>query len=228
MMRSRALPADFDTTQALHSHFGAQHPPLGAPESAYLPYNDANRPLTLDTLRRVPDYESYGQHYASPSGVSPALGAFAFTPPQSASDQLSPGPAVSNIPPYMLQPQQQVQYDGSIRPPTGLPTSALSTLAEQSHLQRNLAPHERLSRTLGESVESPLRTSLSYSNMYATNAQTRQLPERATSFSDHAYNPQRRRLQNVDNAPYALGYSCKDGSVCFKILFLIPYRHFGT
>ncbi|KAF7187820.1 Protein lin-11 [Pseudocercospora fuligena] len=214
MMRSRALPSGFDTTQALHSPFGAQPPSMGAPMSSiggFPTYGDSSavRPLTLDTLRRVPDYEQYGQQYASPTGVSPALGAFAFTPPQSASDHLSPGSAASSMSPYVLQ--QQAPYEASRRPPTGLPSSGHTSFAGQPHLQR-LPLHERLNRTMGESTGSPLRTSVSYSTLNSTST-PRHIPERAASFSEHSFNQQRPQLQSIGNpsgsesGPYGLGFS---------------------
>ncbi|KXS95781.1 hypothetical protein AC578_6451 [Pseudocercospora eumusae] len=215
MMRSRALPSGFDTTQALHSPFGAQPSSMGAPMSSiggfptYGGDSSAVRPLTLDTLRRVPDYEQYGQQYASPTGVSPALGAFAFTPPQSASDHLSPGSAASSMSPYVLQ--QQAPYEASRRPPTGVPSSGHTAFAGQPHLQR-LPLHERLNRTMGESTGSPLRTSVSYSTLNSTST-PRHVPERAASFSEHSFNQQRPQLQSIGNpsgsesGPYGLGFS---------------------
>ncbi|EME77415.1 uncharacterized protein MYCFIDRAFT_200686 [Pseudocercospora fijiensis CIRAD86] len=204
MMRSRALPSGFDTTQALHSPFGAQPPSMGAPMSSsiggFATYGDSSavRPLTLDTLRRVPDYEQYGQQYSSPTGVSPALGAFAFTPPQSTSDHLSPGSATSSMSPYVLQ--QQVPYEASRRPPTGLPSSGHTPFTSQPQLQR-LPLHERLNRTMGESTGSPLRTSVSYSTLNSTST-PRHIPERAASFSEHSVTQPRPQLQNSQVPQY--------------------------
>lgn len=100
MMRSRALPADFDTMQALRAPFGAPTPNAGTPDASPSTHGTFNnpsavRPLTLDTLRRVPEYETYGQQYASPTGITPAVGSFVFTPPQSAMDSLSPNTAMN-------------------------------------------------------------------------------------------------------------------------------------
>lgn len=219
MLRSRALPADFDTTHALHSPFGAQAPSMGASMSSVGTYgygdNGGLRPLTLDTLRRVPDYEHYSQQYASPTGVSPALG---FTPPHSASDHLSPGSVASSMSPYVLQ--HSGPYDTSRRAPTSLPTvsntsypSQTSYRSQQPHNHR--APlHERLGRTMGEPMGSPLRSSVSYAGLTSASAQPRHIPERAASFSDHTYNQQRPQLQNTsspnagDPEPYGLGFSC--------------------
>ncbi|KAI5360926.1 putative Homeobox domain-containing protein [Septoria linicola] len=213
MLRSRALPADFDTTQALHSPFGAQASSMGASVStlgAY-GYGDSSgvRPLTLDTLRRVPDYEHYNHQYSSPTGVSPALSAFGFTPPQSASDHLSPGSVASSMSPYVLQ--HSGPYDR--RPPTGLPTvSHTSYPAQQQQLHR-MPLHERLGRNMGEPTGSPLRSSVSYANLTSASAQPRHIPERAASFSDHTYPQQRPHIPNTSSpsgsspGPHGLGFS---------------------
>lgn len=214
-MRSRALPADFDTTQALHSPFGAQPPSIGAPLSAIGGYptygdNSAVRPLTLDTLRRVPDYVQYGHQYASPTGVSPALGAFAFTPPHSATDHLSPGSATSSMSPYVLQ--QQAPCEGSRRPPNGIPSSNHTSFAGQPHLQR-YPLHERLNRSVGENTGSPLRTSVSYSTLNSTST-PRHIPERPASFPEHSFQQHRPPMHDINNpsgseaGAYGLGFSC--------------------
>lgn len=218
MMRSRALPADFDTTQALHSPFGAQHPAMGATVPAmgtYPTYGDnAIRPLTLDTLRRVPDYDHYGhQQHVVPSGVSPALGAFAFTPPQSASDHLSPGSTASGISPFGLQ--HQGPFDASRRPPAGLPAPGPASYAPASSVTR-LPLHERLARTAGEPTGSPLRTSVSYSALNSVAVHPQHQLERAASFSDHPQYSQQRQLHRNISSPslgeqtsYGLGFSCR-------------------
>src|ERR1700709_1963235 len=86
MMRSRALPDDFDMTQALHSPFGTIQnvtSALSSP-SGFSSISDGNmiRPLSLESLRRVPD----GAHMSP----IPGYGGFQFTPPQSVTDGLSP------------------------------------------------------------------------------------------------------------------------------------------
>ncbi|KAM3421410.1 hypothetical protein BST61_g1804 [Cercospora zeina] len=120
MLRSRTLPADFDTTQTLHSPFGAQAPSTGASVSTIGAYNygenAAGRPLTLDTFRRAPQYEQYGQQYASPTGVSPALSAFAFTPPPSASDHISPGSVAGSVSPLAGYGSHVLSVTGATAP----------------------------------------------------------------------------------------------------------------
>lgn len=91
MMRSRALPDDFDMTQALHSPFGATHNVAGsmsAPTSYTPAFPEGNmiRPLNLDALRRLPD----SPHSSSPSSFAPSFPGAFFTPPQSVTDTMSP------------------------------------------------------------------------------------------------------------------------------------------
>ncbi|PPJ58570.1 hypothetical protein CBER1_06678 [Cercospora berteroae] len=219
MLRSRALPADFDTTQALHSPYGAQAPSVGAPISTIGAYgygdNGGGRSLTLDTMRRVPEYEQYGQQYASPTGVSPALGAFAFTPPPSASDHISPGSVAGSVSPYVLH--NSAPYESSRRLPTGLPAVGHTPYPSQpQHLQR-MPLHERLGRTMGEPTSSPLRSSVSYAHLTSASAQPRHIPERAASFSEHGYAHQRPQYQSHTShatgeaGPHGLGFSYSQG-----------------
>ncbi|GAM87994.1 hypothetical protein ANO11243_060230 [Dothideomycetidae sp. 11243] len=92
MMRSRALPEHFSLAQSSGRSFlqasssgqSAAGRLLHAPEVSR--YADL-RPLTLDTAGRTVTSES---NYASPTSVTPALGAFSFTPPQSATETQSP------------------------------------------------------------------------------------------------------------------------------------------
>ena len=162
MMRSRALPEDFDMAQALHSPFGNTHglgTPLASPGSYTPNFPEGNmmRPLSIDTLRRGPV-----DSHMSPTGISPAFGGFTFTPPQSATDSLSP---VS-------------QHEGS---PFGFPSSALDASPRTSnpfsssittspayaahHNIPRLSLHaDRLARSRAESLSTPLRASMSYTN----------------------------------------------------------------
>ena len=213
MMRSRALPADFDMTQALHAPFGAPPPNTGTPApspNVYRSFSSAGgvRPLTLDTLRRVPDYEPYGPQFTSPTGISPAIGAFAFTPPQSATDTMSPASAASS---FSFQTQESPR-----RHPFGGPLGAQSSY-HQPQLSR-LHFHERFSRPTGEVAGSPLRTSMSYSGLPSSSSTQSRTQERAQSFSEHSYTHERTQQQSrnlinpttvTGSGPYGLGFSCK-------------------
>jgi hypothetical protein len=214
MLRSRALPADFDMTQALHSPFGAQAQGMGTPMPSpgiRGSFGEGIRPLTLDTLRRVPDYEHYGQQYASPTGISPALGAFAFTPPQSATDTMSPGSAVSNMSTFSYQAQESPR-----RPPFPLAIGSSSGFGQPPPHMPRPSFHDRLNRPLGEPVGSPLRTSISYTELGSSGA-SQSHQERAASFSEQSTSMQSRPHQQRSltgplggaSAPYGLGFSCK-------------------
>ena len=215
MMRSRALPANFDMSQALHSPFGASPPQqsMGPPlpfTSNYALYSGGAevKPLTLDTLRRVPEYE-YSQQYTSPTTVTPALGAFAFTPPQSATETISPISAVSNMSAFTFPPQESPrrhQY-------SGLPMVASAGYGTNHPYLPRLHIHDRFSRPLGDSAGSPLRTSMSYTGLPASQAQ-----ERSLSYTDQATVVQERPQQHRSlttqsggpSGPYGLGFSCRD------------------
>ncbi|KAF2153805.1 hypothetical protein K461DRAFT_292514 [Myriangium duriaei CBS 260.36] len=92
MMRSRALPEHFGMPQAANQPF-LQHPPAmqnSTPRLLQNPHLNRYgevRPLTLDTAGRSGNTES---SFASPTSVTPALGSFSFTPPQSATETHSP------------------------------------------------------------------------------------------------------------------------------------------
>ncbi|KAF2766257.1 hypothetical protein EJ03DRAFT_181864 [Teratosphaeria nubilosa] len=201
MMRSRALPANFDMTQALHSPFGAAAQNVGAPVPTpgdYPAYAEISgiRPLTLDTLRGVPDYEAYNQQYASPTGISPAIGGFSFTPPHSASDTMSPSTA------YTFQASPR-------RPPLGVSTGDLS----QDYGTRLPRPsyHDRLSRSTTDLARSPLRTSMSYSALGSSAAVgANQQQDRPFSYSgDSSGRPGLQRRMTgplpTTSCPYGIG-----------------------
>ena len=210
-MRSRALPADFDMTQALHSPFGAaSQQAVGTPmpsPGGYFGQPESVRPLTLDTLRRVPDFDTYGhQQYISPSGVTPALGAFNFTPPQSATDTMSPSSAASNFTFHTHESPRRPPFGMSVGSHPNYPTS-------HSQLSRPYL-HERLTRGAGEQTGSPLRTSVSYSNLQSTMQPLNQPQERAASLTDPYFfqaRPQRSFTGPAGGppGPYGLGFSCK-------------------
>lgn len=218
MMRSRALPANFDMTQALHSPFGApppqQHMGTTIPSpGGYTPFGEAAgvRPLTLDTLRRAPEYGQYGQQqYTSPTAITPALGAFAFTPPQSATETMSPASAASNVSSYGFQTQESPR-----RHPFGVPLGGHASYGSHHPMPRPYS-YDRLSRPVGESAGSPLRTSMSYSGLGSSGMPTSHPQERAASFSEQPPlrndRPQQpRSLTGPTGAgpgPYSLGFSC--------------------
>lgn len=215
MMRSRALPADFDMMQALRAPFGAPTPTSGTPEASPGGLNSFNpggvRPLTLDTLRRVPDYEPYNQNFTSPTGVTPAIGTFAFTPPQSATDTISPSSAIG-MSPFTFQAQ-----DSPRRPGYGLSLNTQAGYAAQNAQMARHHLHERFGRPLGEMAGSPLRSSISYSGLSSNVAGQGQPQQqvRSNSMSEHytherPHNPRSATYTNMSSSgPYGLGFTCK-------------------
>ncbi|KAF2843136.1 hypothetical protein M501DRAFT_926337 [Patellaria atrata CBS 101060] len=191
MMRSRALPEDFDMAQALHSPFGAPHgvgTPLGSPAGYNPGFPEGNmmRPLSIDTLRRLPE----GAHM-SPTGISPAFGGFTFTPPQSATEGLSPVSPTGEGSPFNYPGPMDQNRRGN--PFVGSPNGFTS------HPQiPRLQIHDRVVRTRAESLSSPLRTSMSYGNDANVNGQN--------GHSLHALDDGQRGMNN-SVMPYGIGYS---------------------
>ena len=215
-MRSRALPADFDTTQTLHSPFVTPHANMTAPAAStatFPPFGNGagSRPLSLDTMQRVSTYESYYPKYSSASAATPALGgAFTFTPPQSATDTMSPGSNVN----FNFQTQES-----SRRPSLSMPYSSQSTFMNHTPpMPPRLQIHDRMVRTGPDVAASPLRSSMSYGVGASIVSENR--PERSSSLSDHtSYTYERpRQSRSVTNpgvngvGPYGLGFSCKSAS----------------
>ena len=216
-MRSRALPADFDTTQALHSPFSTPNPNLTTPvvsSGAFPPFSSSSgvRPLTLDTTRRVSDYETYYPYpkYSTASTVTPAMGGFAFTPPQSATETMSPGSAISHASAYNLPAQESPRRAGM-----GMPYGHPSGFTNHNpQMPPRIQIHERIARTAGEAVGSPLRSSMSYG--MGTNIVSETRPERSNSLSDQtSYTHERPRPSRsatnpniTGSGPYGLGFSC--------------------
>lgn len=227
-MRSRALPANFDMTQALHGPFGGpptSAAPLPSPgEYGQLATHGDVRPLTLDTLRRVPDYEQLGQHgqqFASPTGITPALGQFGFTPPQSAtstmssamSSTMSPTSAAGGGTAFDFQQRSGAQ-ESPRRSMYGMAMGSQHQYPPNlGHLARMQA-HERFQRPHGEPISSPLRSSMSYTGAAQESAVPYQAPNRASSFSEQTSYPSERpqyarSFTNPHASPYGLGFSCK-------------------
>lgn len=211
MMRSRALPDDFDMTQALHSPFGAAGhgvgTPLASPATNFSPsFPEGNmvRPLSLDTIRRFPEGPQI-----SPGGVPPPFGGYSFTPPQSATDTSSPVSATGEPNPFAYSSQPM---DGSPRRPNpfvGGVTSA-SPFPQYPQVPR-LQLHDRMARTRAESLCSPLRTSMSYSNdgtLSQSSVQPGQNVE-GPNMGEQRMPPSSLPSTSLpgSNVPYGLGYS---------------------
>jgi hypothetical protein len=187
-MRSRALPDDFDMTQALHSPFGAiqnVNSSLSSP-GGYSSIADGNmiRPLSLESLRRVPE----GPHMSP----IPGYGGFQFTPPQSVTDGMSPvSPGGPDSPFSAYSPSLDSQRRGN--PFAAGNLSSPSTFTSHPQIPR-LQMHDRDPRSRSDSMNSPLRPNLSYNGQGDMNSPTSPL-------TGDSNGPQ-------GMMPYSLGYSC--------------------
>jgi hypothetical protein len=220
-MSSRALPDNFDMTQALHSPFGAPTPNMGTPMppsgGAYSHFgtdSNAIRPLTLDTLRRVPDYEQFNAQYTSPTGMTQGVGAYGYTPPQSATETISPGSAAGEYIPYGAHSRHP--QGSPRRPPYGFNAAPGSSFYNSHGQVSRLQMQDRFARPISETISSPLRTSMSYSALGSASASQNQPSARAASFSEHSSGqserPQLRSLTNPatsGSGPYGLGFTCR-------------------
>nr|OQO15544.1 hypothetical protein B0A51_18147 [Rachicladosporium sp. CCFEE 5018] len=221
MMRSRALPANFDMTSALHSPFGAAPPTMGTPmpsPSTFTTYGDPSsgvRPLTLDTLRRVPDYQQYAQNsYPNPTGMTSAMGNFNFTPPQSATETISPGTGLNDT--GALGLQSRTTQESPRRLPFGFSGSpGFPGVNSSQHQMPRLYTHDRFARS-SEAVASPLRTSISYSGLGSGSMSQSNDGQRAASLSEHSSIGQDRKQQRSmtnpnpplpTSGPYGLGFT---------------------
>lgn len=165
----RAVPDDFDNVQALHSPYGAVHgigTPLQSPVDYSQNYGDPGmgmRPLMVDTMRR----QEHEEHL-SPTGLSPAFGHVGFA---------SQGSIGS---PDMLSPLSlgggDRYYSNHLANPGG--TGARNSTVYNRHNSmdgygmqasrqgaRPLQPlqlRETMSRSRSESLQSPLRSSMSW------------------------------------------------------------------
>lgn len=194
-MRSRALPDDFDMAQALHAPFGNAHglgTPLTSPAGfgQGFPEGAMMRPLSIDTLRRA-TLESH----MSPSGISPAFGGFTFTPPQSATDTLSPVSAHDS--PFAF-PSAPLDTSPRTSNPFSIPVSTPTSYSSQHTIPRLALHAERITRTRAGTLDSPLRTSMSYSHT----SDGTQTSLDSSSHSDIS------RSFSSSMMPYGIGYSC--------------------
>lgn len=209
MMRSRALPENFDMTPSLHSGFTVTGSAAGTPNTSPGTYGQVMhpgqiRPLTLDTLRRG----EIGPNYVSPTGMPPALGSMAFTPPQSATDTVSPISAGPDLSGFGFPPRPIMES-----PRGGLYRGPQAPAAPYQYGQPARLPmHDRFRRPSGEAASSPLRSSMSYGAMNAD------APPRhdsgasimsSTESSSYASQQDPQRNMPPPSGPYGLGFSCK-------------------
>jgi hypothetical protein len=165
MMKMRAVPEGFDNIQALHSPYGAVHAigtPLQSPVDFVPNYADhMMRPLMLDTMRRDGNDE-----HASPTGLSPAFGHIGFAPPgsMSTSDVLSPLSLNSTdryYPSHLSSPMSAGPRNGNQFERQNS-YQALPHARQHSRPLQPLQLRETMSRSRSESLQSPLRSSMSW------------------------------------------------------------------
>ena len=203
-------------TQALHAPYGAPTPTGTTPPvsmQAFPPYGGTTgpAPLTLDTLRRSSVYQPYAQNFTSPTGITPAIGGFAFTPPQSATETTSPASAIGGSSAFNFQ-----SLDSPRRPHYGPPAGTQQGYGSHSAHVPRVHTHERFARPASEAVGSPLRSSMSYSGLNAGTV-SQSHGERSNSFSEQTSYTHERARQSRSNTnagsggtgPYGLGFSCK-------------------
>jgi hypothetical protein len=191
MMKMRAVPDDFDNVQALHSPYGAVHgigTPMQSPVDFVPNYADhMMRPLMVDTMRRH-DHDDH----LSPTGLSPAFGhvGFAQGGQMNTPSVLSPLSLDSSDRYYS---NSHLSSPMSAGPRSSNPFDRQNSYGALSHSRQHIRPlqplqlRETMSRTRSESVQSPLRSSMSWKgetldyNSYQTGHPSPQLTGRQQS-----------------------------------------------
>ncbi|KAK7953343.1 Homeobox domain-containing protein [Apiospora saccharicola] len=173
MIKMRAVPDDFDNVQALHSPYGAVHT-LGTPITPPVDFgNPASyadhmmRPLMLDAIRR-----SEAEEHMSPTGLSPGFGGlgFASSGPMGHSDILSPlSPPTTDRGGYYSSHLASPMSSGSrTSNPFERQNSLNSGIPMHSSSRQPIRPlqplqlREAMSRSRSETLQSPLRSSMSW------------------------------------------------------------------
>ena len=203
MLKSRALPEDFDMSQALHSPYGGQAimgTPLASPVSYAPPYTEAPyvRPLMMDSIRRQSEDDS-----TSPLSLHSTYSSNFYTPP--ASDNVSPISTTSDRHYGSLNGQQSAQRNPLLR------SSSFSPGGYQHHQIPRLQIQDRVGRSRAESLNSPLRSSITYSAESLDYGQDRR-PAAEQPLSLRGDGP---------GSPYGLGHQSKDTPIfCIRRLLI--------
>lgn len=169
MLKMRTVPDDFDNVQALHSPYGAVHgngTPMHSPLD-YLPnYSDHRglHPMSVDIMDR-----HHGDEHISPTGITPSFNHVGFGPPGSmgTSDILSPLSLNSGDRYYGNNLSSPLGNGPRSSNPFNRQNSSdnYQLHAQQQSHNRSLQPlplRDTISRSRSESLQSPLRTSMSW------------------------------------------------------------------
>ncbi len=160
-MKMRAVPDDFDNVQALHSPYGAVNgsgTPIQSPIDYAAPFSDRNmmRPLMVDTMRRQENNE-----HMSPIALSPDFGnvGFASTGSMGSADVLSPLSMASNDRFFSPMSASTRSTNPFSRQNS---TDSFQYTRQQPRPSQPLQLRDTVSRARSESLQSPLRTSMSW------------------------------------------------------------------
>jgi hypothetical protein len=165
MMKMRAVPDDFDNVQALHSPYGAVQgigTPMQSPVDFTPQFADhLIRPLMVDTMRRT-EHEDH----ISPTGLSLAFGQVGFHHggAMSSPDTLSPlslNSADRYYSSHLSSPLSAGSRGTSLFDRHNS-FSGISHVGQQSRPLQPLQLRETMSRSRSESLQSPLRSSMSW------------------------------------------------------------------
>ncbi|KAL2067890.1 hypothetical protein VTL71DRAFT_15988 [Oculimacula yallundae] len=205
MMKMRAVPDDFDNVQALHSPYGAVHgvgTPMQSPVDFVPGYADhMMRPLMVDTMRR-----SENEDHMSPTGLSPAFGHVGFAGSMGTPDILSPLSLNSQDRYY----SSHLTSPMSTGPRSSNPFDRQNSYQALSHSRQHVRPlqplqlRETMSRARSDSLQSPLRSSMSWKgetldyNSYQTGQPSPQLSGRQQS----VYQPEQMNNNSVNANQY--------------------------
>jgi hypothetical protein len=216
MMKMRAVPDDFDNVQALHSPYGAVHAigtPMQSPVDYSQSYGDPGimRPLMVDTMRR----QEHDDHL-SPTGLSPAFGHVGFNPQNSMNtpDMLSPLSLAGSDRYYsshLTSPMSAGPRSSFFNRQNNVESYGMHPARTTARPLQPLQLRETMSRSRSESLQSPLRSSMSwkgdsldYSNYPPQSATSPNLNGRQQSlYQSDQQTPNPVNTQQYDNNQYS-------------------------
>jgi hypothetical protein len=168
----RAVPDDFDNVQALHSPYGAVHGLGGNPMTSPVDFGGSYgdhmmRPLMVDVRR----HGGGTDEHLSPTGLSPAFGSIGFSHSGSLNnpDILSPMSSGSGDR-YGYSSHLSTPLSAGPRTsnPYARPSLDTSMSMHSHHARQQIRPlqplqlRDTLTRSRSDSLQSPLRTSMSW------------------------------------------------------------------